>query len=129
MPSPPGPGCPGDLDSTAASVWRKVRALIKTRGDWDANADAYGLILSSMARYEMRARKAREGLKDEDGKPTLTTVGSTGNLVAHPNVKTAMDAEKAMLECLRALRLTPQEVAKGGDAPKPSAGNSKFGLD
>lgn len=128
MPSPPGPGCPGDLDADAAAIWRKVRALIITRGDWAASADAYGLIVSQLARYEMRGRRAREGLKDGDGAPTLTAVGSTGNLVAHPNVKTAMDAEKAMLECLRELRLTPRELAKGGDAAPTATDGGKFDL-
>lgn len=129
VPSPAGPGCPGDLDTDAAAVWRKVRALIVKRGDWTDSADAYGLIVSQLARYEMRGRKAREGLKGEDGHPTLTAVGSTGNLVAHPNVKTAMDAEKAMLECLRELRLTPREIAKGGDAAPAPTGGGKFDLE
>lgn len=40
MPSPPGPGCPGDLDASAAAIWRKVRAILVKRGDWDDNADA-----------------------------------------------------------------------------------------
>lgn len=128
MPSPAGPGCPADLDSTAGAIWRKVRALIIKRGDWDESADAYALIVSSLARYEMRGRKARDGMT-EGGVLKLTTLGSQDQLVPHPNVKTAMDAEKAMLECLRALRLTPQELAKGGEQkPKPPEGGGKFCL-
>lgn len=117
------PGCPGDLDATAAAIWRKVKALIVTRGDWAANADAYALILGNLARAEQRARKARD-----DFKGSLTSAGSQGNTVAHPSIKTARDAEHDVMECLRDLRLTPRELAKGAqEAPKPT-GPSKFGL-
>jgi len=117
------PGCPGDLDATGKDLWRKVKKHIQDRGDWKP---VYAHLLSLLARADLRARKARADLVDEQGRQCLTTLGSQGQLVQHPSVKTAREAERDVLEYMRALRLTPQEVAKaGGEAPKPPVG--KFG--
>jgi phage terminase small subunit len=117
------PGCPGDLDTDAKAVWRKTKAYMKERGDWN---DIYAHTLSLMARAEMRGRLARKTLVDPQGRSIFTTTGSQGQDVPHPNIKTAREAERDLLEYLRALRLTPQELAKaGGEVAKPPT--TKFG--
>lgn len=119
-----GPGCPADLDTISKAHWRKVRAYLVKRGDWH---DVYGHTLELLIRAMERARLARATLVDEAGRSCFTTAGYKGQDVQHPNLKTAREAERDVLEYLRALRLTPQEVAKaGGELAKPS-GPGKFG--
>jgi len=118
------PGCPADLDTTSKAHWRKIKAHIEKRGDW---VPVYAHILELLVRAMERGRLARKDLVDEKGRPCFTAIGSQGQVVQHPSVKTAREAERDVLEYLRALRLTPQELAKaGGDVGKPPT-SGKFG--
>lgn len=103
---PPDPhGPPGDLDTDARALYRKLREFLKGQQTWE-NSDRY--ILGQVCRYEMRARIARAGLPlDKHGKPVLISTGYKGQEVAHPNLKTAEAAEKSFVDGLRELGLTP----------------------
>lgn len=115
-----GPGCPSDLDTIAKAHWRRIKGHLERRGDWTAPC---GYLLELLCRAEQRARDARKAMVDEDGKQSLTAAGYKGQAVQHPNLKTARDAELDVLKYLTALRLTPQELARGGgEAPKPTKG-------
>lgn len=121
MPDEREPGCPGDLDATGKDLWRKVRTHIQTRGDWQA---VYAHLVSLLARADMRARKAREDVQKSG---SLTVAGSKDQIVPHPSIKTAREAERDVLEYMRALRLTPQEIAKGQQEPAKPPTGGKFG--
>lgn len=116
---PPDPhGPPGDLDTSARSLYRKLRDFLKAQGTWE-NSDRYAL--GQVCRYEQRARLAREGIPRG-----LTAEGYKGQDVQHPNLKTAEAAEKSFMEGLKELGLTPRarkqlQIETGG------ADGGKFG--
>lgn len=119
LPVPPDPhGPPGDLDTDARALYRKLRDFLKKQGTWE-NSDRY--ILGQTCRYEQRARLARGAMYDPELRAfVLTTEGYKGQDVKHPNLATAEAAEKSFVDGLRELGLTPRarkqleiEVAKG----------------
>jgi phage terminase small subunit len=77
-----------------------------------------------------RARIAQRAAElDKEGKGdqmAYLTHGSQGQLVQHPDLKTARDAEKDANDYGRELLLTPAARAKGGAEPAKATGG-KFG--
>jgi P27 family predicted phage terminase small subunit len=51
---------------------------------------------------------------DEDGRPTLVERGYKGQLVQHPNLKTADGAEKSYVDALKELGFTPSARSRLG---------------
>lgn len=129
--------CPDDLDRTSKTIWRKTRLLVNNEGRWRPE---YSLLLERYVRAlevgrfarkrisDRAAKLAREGKGDE---MAYLTHGSQGQLVQHPDLKTARDAEKDANEYARELLLTPAARAKIGDnaptAPKGGKFDGAFG--
>ena len=120
------PGVPGDLDATGKKLYRDLRGAMKDRPDgptqWEG-PDHH--LLSQACRYDMRARKAREGFRryaDE-----MVTVGDRKQLTVHPLVKIAETAERAWLDCLKELGFSPR-ARQQLSIEKRSEVESKFGL-
>src|SRR5438309_568417 len=88
--------------------------------------DSDHYLVSQACRYDMRARKARDGFKRsaED----MTTLGDRRQLTVHPLVKIAEQAERAFVDCLKELGFTPRARSAMG-LEKRAEGASKFGLD
>jgi P27 family predicted phage terminase small subunit len=110
---------PSDLDATGKRLWRKTRTALIEQGTWRDSDD------ETLARYVRaceRARLAREAMAGE-----LIAKGSKGQDVAHPNLKTARDAERDAHDYATALLLTP-ESRRRHDVLVPYSGPSKFGL-
>lgn len=122
------PNVPGDLDATAQALYRNLRKAMQERPDGPTQwQDPDHHLLSQACRYEMRARRAREGFSALDS-DALTTVGDRRQLTVHPVVKIAEQAERAFVDCLKELGFTPRARAQLG-LEKAKAGVSKFGLD
>lgn len=96
-----------DLDRESRALWKKTRRQLEEQNTW---ADSDAPALERYIRAMERARLAREGLPREKrgGKVKLTTTGSQGQLVQHPNVKTAREAERDAHEYAKDLLLTPK---------------------
>ncbi len=82
-------------------------------------------LLSQTCRYDMRARKARDGFRDRSD--DMITLGDRKQMTVHPLVKIAEQAERAFVDCLKELGFTPRARAQLGLEQKKSA-RSKFGL-
>jgi len=110
---------PTDLDAKAKRLWRDTRNALQEQGDWiDSDAQA----LERYVRACERARLARDGIpRDEDGRLVLTAPGSKGQIVQHPNVKTAREAERDAADYAAALLLTPA-ARKRADVRPPVEG-------
>ncbi len=101
---------PSDLDATSKRLWRKTRAALQAQSTWwDSDEEA----LARYIRACERARLAREAMAGE-----LTAPGSKGQLVPHPNLKTAREAERDAHDYATALLLTPVARQRAAiDAP------------
>lgn len=121
------PGVPGDLDSTGKKLYRDLRQAMRERPSGPTQwQDPDHHLLSQACRYDMRARKARDGFGTFSG-DSLTTVGDRRQLTVHPLVKIAETAERAFVDCLKELGFTPRARAAMGLEPAKT-GASKFGL-
>jgi P27 family predicted phage terminase small subunit len=128
MPTDSTPRVPGDLDATAKTLYRFLRRHMRERPDGPTQwQDPDHQLLSQACRYEMRARRARDGFSALDS-DALTTVGDRKQLTVHPVVKIAEQAERAFVDCLKELGFTPTARARLG-LEKAKAGPSKFGFD
>lgn len=123
--------CPGDFDRISKSIWRKTRALIKKEGSWRPE---YSILLERyvraievgrLARARIAARAKALKQSGQDDAMAYLTHGSQGQLVQHPDLKTARDAENDANNYARELLLTPAARAKGG-APAPVGKGGKF---
>lgn len=111
---------PTDLDARSRRLWRTTRTELIEQGTWrDSDAETLGRYVRACE----RARLAREAMAGE-----LTAKGSKGQDVAHPNLKTARDAERDAHDYATALLLTPESRHRHG-VTVPRSGPSKFGLD
>jgi P27 family predicted phage terminase small subunit len=119
-------GCPGDLDTTSKSIWKKTRNLIKTEGRWRPE---YSLLLERYVRALERGRhcRARIAAREEltPGEGWFTT-GSQRQLVQHPDVKTMREADRDAHDYATALLLTPASRAKMVDAGPTKPAGGKF---
>lgn len=126
MPTRDPHGPPADLDKAGRSLFFKLRKFLEEQ-DTYTHSDAF--VLGQACRYEQRARTARLAMTDESGQVVTTTVGYKGQLVQHPDLKTATEAEVRFVECLRELGLTPaarkrMEIEKPGDGSEGKFGGA-----
>lgn len=91
---------PEGLDDQSRRLWRKTRDFLMDRPDpeWE---DSDVVALERYIRSVQRAREAR------DGTDKLTTHGSQGQLVEHPLVKVARDADRDAQSYAGDLLITP----------------------
>jgi P27 family predicted phage terminase small subunit len=119
------PQPPRDISKRFRELWTKTRQALESQGTWQAS-DAE--LLSRYVRALERAHLAREDLKREDGTVVLTAIGSKDQIIQHPSVKTAREAEQDADARARMLLLSPEARAKAGDVGAKKPGG-KFGLD
>jgi len=85
----------------------------------------YSLLLERYVTAVEVGRLARERISDraaKDGEAAAyQTRGSQGQLVQHPDLKTAREAERDANEYARELMLTPAARAKMGEEPQKAA--------
>lgn len=126
-PNPDTTTCPDDLDRQSKAVWKKTRSLIRRDGRWRPE---YSLLLERYVRAIEVARLARARIAKRaefDTDSAFTTRGSQGQLVQHPDLKTARDAEKDANEYARELVLTPAARAKMGEPDAAPTGGAFAG--
>jgi len=123
MPAPKYPP-PDDFDKESKALWRKTQKQLEAQGTWQASDMP---TLERYVRATERARLARDGLPTRHGKPTLTAEGSQGQLVQHPNVKTAREAERDAHEYAKDLLLTPKAREQHEIEKKRAEAGGKFG--
>lgn len=121
---PPDPhGPPGDLDTTAKALYRKLRDFLKAQHTWE-NSDKYAL--GQTCRYEQRARLARTALEKSDEGMTTQGRSEHSGSVAHPLVRIMEVAEAKFMDGLRELGLTPAARKRLEIEVKRNTGGGKF---
>lgn len=116
-------GCPGDLTAAGKERWRIAKTDLESEGRW---RDAFHPTLSRYCYALDIADKAWDDLHDEQGRMTLTTIGTKDNIVQHPSVKTYWEAQRTAADAAEALGLSPRARGKLGESAKPAG--DKFGL-
>jgi P27 family predicted phage terminase small subunit len=117
---------PADLDKESKDLWALTKRQLQAQGTWKESDAA---VLERYVRALERARIARADLVVPSGKSTaikLTTTGSTGQLVQHPSVKTAREAELDAQKYADSLLLTPDARRRAGLEGEEGA-EGKFG--
>lgn len=114
---------PTDLDEASKKLWKKTKKQLEDQKTWE---DSDAAALERYVRAMERARIARAGLLKK-GKLDLTARGSQGQLVQHPNVKTAREAERDAHEYAKDLLLTPKAREQHELERKKAAEGGKFG--
>jgi P27 family predicted phage terminase small subunit len=114
-------GMPPDFSHRERRVWEDVEKYLRSKGLWEA---VYSETLERYVRCLTRLADARA----EEAKEGSTTEGSTGQLVTHPAVKRARDAEHDALDLAKELLITPaaqlrheREAEPTGDEDDPEA--------
>jgi P27 family predicted phage terminase small subunit len=106
---------PDDISEYGQRVYDEARAELESQGTW---RDTDAPLLESYVRSLLVARQARKAVS-----ASPFTEGSRGQLVAHPGVKIAADAERDAERYARALLLTPEarsrHQVKGHDDDEP----------
>jgi P27 family predicted phage terminase small subunit len=126
MPRSPFPP-PADVDADAKKVWKKTQKQLEEQGTWQESDMA---TLERYVRALERARLAWEGIpRKKDGTLELTARGSQGQLVQHPNVKTARESERDAHDYARDLLLTPKAREQHRLAERQAAEGGKFGFE
>jgi phage terminase small subunit len=116
--------CPVDLDSASKALWTKTRDGLKVARRWRPE---YSPLLERYVRALEVARVIRGRIAKRakaDPGSAYTTTGSQGQLVQHPDVKTARDAERDADKYAAELMLTPAAQASRPDEKPPTG---KFG--
>lgn len=127
MPRKAAPGVPGDLDATGQKLYRDLRQAMRDRPDGPTQwQDPDHHLLSQACRYDMRARRARDGFRNASDE--MVTYGDRKQLTVHPLVKIAEQAERAFVDVLKELGFSPRARAQLNIEAR-KAGESKFGLD
>lgn len=115
--------CPHNLDKRSKSIWTRTRNLIVKDGRWRPE---YALLLERYVRALEVARLARERIAARaktDPEGAYLARGAQGQIVQHPDLKTARDAERDAHEYAKELLLTPAARSKlGDDAPTKPGG-------
>ncbi len=114
---------PRDLLPESKRLWKDTIEHLRDQDTWQVSDVP---ALERYVRAMERARVARESLAGKDGRPVLTAVGSQGQLVQHPNVKTAREAERDANDYAQQLLLTPAARRRAQVEAKGSGGG-KFG--
>jgi P27 family predicted phage terminase small subunit len=91
---------PDDLPAEAKNAWRACQRQLRAQGTWQ---DTDAALLESYVRSLVRAREGREAAGDEP-----YVAGSKGQLVPHPGLRVAAEAERDAERFARALLLTPE---------------------
>jgi P27 family predicted phage terminase small subunit len=115
-------GCPGDLTATGKERWRIAKSDLESEGRW---RDAFHPTLERYVRALDIADRALEDLT-QGGRLVLTALGSNGQTVQHPSVKTYWEAQRTAADAAEALGLSPRSRGKLGEPSGPPAGG-KFG--
>lgn len=117
---------PDDFDAEAKAIWRKTIKHLEEQKTWQPSDMA---ALERYVRALSRARLAWSGIpRNKDGSLDLTARGSQGQLVQHPNVKTARESERDAHDYARDLLLTPKAREQHELAKKQVEKGGKFGL-
>lgn len=120
-------GVPGDLDATGKALYRNLRQAARDRPDGPTQwTDPDHHLLSQACRYDMRARRARDGFRK--AAEEMVTVGDRKQLTVHPLVKIAEQSERAFVDVLKELGFSPRARAQLNIEARKT-GESKFGLD
>ena len=105
----------GISDEYGREVYTEARKALEGQGTW---RDTDAPLLEAYVRSLVLARQARKAVQ-----ASPFTEGSRGQMVAHPGVKIASDAERDAERYARALLLTPEARArhdvKGRDGDEP----------
>jgi P27 family predicted phage terminase small subunit len=110
---------PDDLDEAAKALWRRVQRHLREQRTWqDTDAE----LLESYVRAIALARTAR---LTAAASPFVE--GSKGQLVAHPGLKVAAEAERDAHRYATALLLTP-EARKRHEVKPPDPSQHGNGL-
>ncbi len=107
---------PPDLTRSGKSLWRETLRHLIGQGTWE---DSDRPALERYVRSVERARLARE-----ERAGALTAVGSQGQLVQHPNLRTEREAERDARDYALDLLLTP--MARKRHEVEVRAGEGKF---
>lgn len=99
---------PADLDATAKTLWKRIRETLVEESRW-RRGDS--LTLELYVRSLQRAREAQNVIATEG----RTTTGSAGQIIQHPELKTAREAERDANDYAKELGFTPASRAKGGE--------------
>lgn len=118
---------PSDFDDESRSIWRKTQKQLEEQSTWQESDMA---ALERYVRALAKARLAWAGIpRDKDGVLNLTARGSQGQLVQHPNVKTARESERDAQDYARDLLLTPKAREQHQIEKHRAEKGGKFGLD
>lgn len=127
---PAGPAdvstCPRDFDAVSKTLWKRTRELLKRDNAWRPE---YSPLLERYVRAIEVGRLARGRITERakvDPESAYLTTGSQGQLVQHPDLKTAREAERDANEYARELLLTRSARQKLGEEAAPAVGG-KFG--
>jgi len=116
---------PEDLDAESKKLWKATKKHLEDQQTWE---DSDAKMLERYIRADERARVARAALpRDKNGVLVLTTNGSQDQLVQHPNVKTAREAERDANEYAKELLLTPKAREQHELERKRAAAAGTFG--
>lgn len=96
------------LDGVSRGLWRRTRDALIEQDSWRPSDVP---LLERYVRAMETARHARDRLAAAE---TYVTLGSQGQLVQHPDVKTAREAERDAHEFAGALLLTPAARSRHG---------------
>jgi P27 family predicted phage terminase small subunit len=116
---------PADFDDESKALWKRTIKDLEEQETWEPS-DAP--TLERYVRATERARLGRAGMV-HNGEVKLLAVGSTGQPVPHPNIKTVREAERDAHEYAKDLLLTPKAREQHEIAKKAAERGSKFGLD
>lgn len=106
---------PDDFAEESRSLWLRVQRQLRDQGTWQ---DTDAPLLESYTRAVALARSARLAAAEE---PFVE--GSKGQLVAHPGLKVAAEAERDACRFATALLLTP-EARKRHDVTPAESGDA-----
>ena len=111
------PEPPRELPSEGAKLWRAAVRHLKRQGTWQ---DTDAPLLEAYVKSVVTARKARALA---DAEPFVT--GSRGQLVPHPGLKLAADAQRDACRYATTLLLTP-EARKRNHLTRPNAPSNEL---
>jgi P27 family predicted phage terminase small subunit len=118
---------PADFDEYAKTLWRKTQKQLEEQSTWQESDMA---ALERYVRAQSKARLAWSGIpRKKDGSLDLTARGSQGQLVQHPNVKTARESERDAQDYARDLLLTPKAREQHQIEKHRAQKGGKFALD
>ncbi len=104
---------PAGLAGGARKLWRDTQRQLRRQSTWE---DTDAPLLESYVRAVALARSARAAASE---RPFIG--GSKGQLVAHPGLRVAAEAERDACRFAQALLLTPQARARHDVKPPAEA--------